>query len=391
MLSRNTYVVASLVVLAFGVLSCSENAPPQPSCTYSVSTTTRAFTSAGGQGAAALNTTAACSWTASADSPWVTFPGGASGSGPATLAFVVAANSATDSRKATLTIAGVPLAVSQEGRAPCEYVVSPTTLDVGAGGGPTSVAVATTAGCEWTVVSNAPWVTITSGGSGTGSGTVALAVSANSGTEERQGILTVAGRSVTLRQGGTAPSPPKPTVCDYEVSPTEMYSHWHGTGFSLTVTTSAGCSWTASVSDGWLSIDRASGVGTTSVAVAFNQFTADATRRAAVQVRWPTPTEGQNVWVTQEGCRYGVEPSASFTAAGGTRMATVVTQPVSASCNIGCPWTATSNVSWIRITSSMPRAGDDAFSYTVDPNTGSARVGTITVAGQTHKVSQAGI
>jgi hypothetical protein len=59
-------------------------------------------------------------------------------------------------------------------------------------------------------------------------------------------------------------------------------------------------------------------------------------------------------------------------------------------CLFGCPWAATSNAPWIRVTSSMPRAGDDAFSYQVEPNTGIARTGTITVAGRTHTVTQAG-
>ncbi len=176
------------------------------------------------------------------------------------------------------------------------------------------------------------------------------------------------------------------------MSPLERTEHWHGTGFTLAITTSAGCSWTASPSEPWIGLDRAAGEGPASVAVSYGMLTEDATRRAAMQVRWSTATAGQNVWVTQEGCRYGFdETAASFPALGGTRMVTVVTQALSASCAIGCPWTATSNVAWIRITSSMPRAGDDRFSYEVDANSGGSRVGTIAVAGRTQTVNQAGI
>jgi hypothetical protein len=391
MSARNSFVAALFVVLAFGVLSCSEDTPPQPSCTYSVASTTRAFTAAGGQGTATIDTGASCSWTVATDSPWVTFPGGASGSGQASVAFAVAANSATDLRKATLTIASLPIAISQEGRAPCDYAVSPSSLDVVAAGGAASVTIATTAGCEWTATSNAPWVTFTSAASGTGNGTVGLMVSTNAATDSRQASLSVAGRPVTLRQDGATPAPPKPPVCDYSVSPVDTTVHWHVTGFSLSISTAPGCTWTVATSDGWLAVDRTAGSGPASIALSFPQFTEDATRRGAVQIRWPTPTAGQNAWVTQEGCRYGFESTASFPAAGGTRMLTVVTQPVSTACTIGCPWTATSNASWIRVTSSMPRAGDDPFFYQVDANTGSPRVGTITVAGRTHTVSQAGI
>jgi hypothetical protein len=204
-------------------------------------------------------------------------------------------------------------------------------------------------------------------------------------------LVAVSASLVGCHDSTPATPTPPPKTCDYSVSPLEVTEHWHGTGFSLTITTSAGCSWTASPSEPWIRLDRSSGDGPASVAVSYGVFTEDATRRAAVQVRWPTATAGQNAWVTQEGCRYGFDlTAASFPALGGTRTVTVVTQALSASCSIGCPWTATSSAAWIRITSSMPRAGDDRFSYEVDANTGSARVGTITVAGRTLTVNQAG-
>ncbi len=202
--------------------------------------------------------------------------------------------------------------------------------------------------------------------------------------------------AVTFQAGCREPIPPAPTpqpsACSYSVSPVELTEHWHGTGFVLTVTTSSGCGWTASASEPWIGLDRTSGEGPGVVVVSHGVFTEDATRRAAVQIRWQAPTAGQNAWVTQEGCRYGFDTTlASFPASGGRRQVTVVTQAVSASCSIGCPWTATSAAPWIHIISSMPRAGDDAFSYEVEANSGGARAGAITVAGRTLAVSQAGI
>lgn len=381
------FVIAFGVALALVALACSKESPSQPSCTYSISSSTLTFSSSGGSGTATVATGAGCAWTAAADSAWVTFPSGNSGSGPATLSFGVGSNSAFDARKATLTVAGQALSVSQEGRAPCEYAVTPSTIDLGSSGGPTSLNVTTAVGCNWTASASVPWVTIATGASGSGNGTVTVTVASNSGTDQRESAVTVAGQSIPVRQEGAAP---QPVVCDYSVSPVDSVVHWHATALTLAVATSAGCRWTASSSDGWLSVDRTSGSGPATITASFPTFTEDATRRAAVQVRWPTPTAGQNSWITQEGCRYGVAPSASFTAAGGNGMVTVVTQPLSSSCATGCPWTASSNASWIRVTSSMPRAGDDVFAYQVDANTGPARVGTITIAGRTHTVSQSG-
>ena len=380
--------IASLVFVAAAAAACSDKTPVQPSCSYTVSSETRAFTAYGGTGAVTVATASGCGWTAASDASWIAMPGGTSGTGPGTLAFVVGASNVTDTRKATLTVAGQALAISQEGRAPCDYVVTPPSLDLAASGGTASLDVLVSGlGCAWTATTSAVWVTA-SPSSGTASGIITVTVSANTAQDQRETTVTVGGKGIAVRQAGAA-EPPQP-VCDYSVSPVDSVVHWHDASLAIAISTKAGCRWTAAPSAGWLSLDRSSGSGPAVVTASFPQFLEDGTRRAAVQVRWPTPTAGQNAWVTQEGCRYGVDPAASFPAAGGTRMVTVVTQAISASCSIGCPWTATSNVPWIQVTSSMPRAGDDAFSYRVDANPGSLRTGTISVAGRLHTVTQAG-
>jgi hypothetical protein len=64
------------------------------------------------------------------------------------------------------------------------------------------VLVTTISGCTWTATSNASWLTITSGASGNGSGTVAFDVAANPGGV-RTGTLTIADPTLTVTQ--TAP------------------------------------------------------------------------------------------------------------------------------------------------------------------------------------------
>jgi hypothetical protein len=71
-----------------------------------------------------------------------------------------------------------------------------------ASGGPGSVNVLGPNGCNWTAVSNDPTiVTITSGASGFGNGTVTFSVAANSNTTNRQGTITVAGQIYTVLEG----------------------------------------------------------------------------------------------------------------------------------------------------------------------------------------------
>jgi Zn-dependent metalloprotease len=85
----------------------------------------------------------------------------------------------------------------------CSFSINPTSASQPAGGGTGSVTVTATAGCAWTAVSNATFITITSGSSGTGNGTVNYSVAANTGSTSRTGTLTIAGLTFTVTQAGT--------------------------------------------------------------------------------------------------------------------------------------------------------------------------------------------
>ncbi|MDA2929078.1 SBBP repeat-containing protein [Acidobacteria bacterium AH-259-O06] len=82
----------------------------------------------------------------------------------------------------------------------CTYAISPTTQSFEAEGGTGSVRVTAPSGCNWTVVSNASWITITSGSSGSGNGTVTYSVAANTSTSLRTDTLTIAGQTFTVTQ-----------------------------------------------------------------------------------------------------------------------------------------------------------------------------------------------
>lgn len=83
-------------------------------------------------------------------------------------------------------------------------------------------------------------------------------------------------------------------------------------------------------------------------------------------------------------CSFSINPtSASFAAAGGTGSVTVT-------AGAGCNWTAVSNASFITITSGSSGSGNGTVNYSVANNTGTARSGTMTIAGLTFNVTQAG-
>ena len=90
----------------------------------------------------------------------------------------------------------------------CTYTISPTSKSFTSAGGSGSVSVTAGAGCSRTATSNAAWVTITAGSSGTGNGTVSYTVASNTGTTSRTGTLTIAGKTFTITQAGAVVTGP---------------------------------------------------------------------------------------------------------------------------------------------------------------------------------------
>lgn len=84
----------------------------------------------------------------------------------------------------------------------CSYAISPGSASFTAAGGTGSVTVTTSGTCSWTSANPASWITITSGGSGTGNGTVNYSVQANTGSDSQTAGLTIAGAVFTVTQAG---------------------------------------------------------------------------------------------------------------------------------------------------------------------------------------------
>jgi hypothetical protein len=174
--------------------------PAGPACTYAVQPTSAAVPASGAAGSVSVTATAGCGWTATSPVPWISITSGASGTGPGSVKFTAAANTATVARTATLSVAGQSVMVSQAG-VPCTYSLNPASDNVDKDGGTGSFTVTTLAGCSWAAVPDSTWVTITSGASGSASGTVQYSVAANHSDANRNAIITVANQTFAIHEG----------------------------------------------------------------------------------------------------------------------------------------------------------------------------------------------
>lgn len=250
-------------------------------------------------------------------------------------------------------------------------MISPTNQSFPASGGNGSVSLTFPAGCSWSAVSNDSWITVTSGGSGTGNGTIFYSVAVNNTGSPRSGTITIAGLTFTVNQSNLN--------CTFSILPTNASYPVGGGSGSVDVTSPAGCIWKAISQDDWITVTAGgNGVGNGT----FN-YSVDANGGGA---RTGTIViEGQVFTVNQAGggCSFAISPgSALFGQTGGEGRVNVAT-------SAGCNWTAVSNASWITISSADSGSGSGAVNYVVRDNvTGSPRQGTMTIAGLTFTVVQ---
>jgi Viral BACON domain/Putative binding domain, N-terminal len=156
----------------------------------------------------------------------------------------------------------------------CSYSITPPSQSFNAAAAAGSVAVSTGPTCQWTAVSQASWLTVTSGASGTGSGTVSFSVAANTGTASRTANIVTAGWNFSVLQAAPAPpAPPPPSQCSYTLSATSAKVATEGGTVSLSVSTVSGCPWTSVSPVSWAVISTGAsmlGPGTVTVTVAKN-------------------------------------------------------------------------------------------------------------------------
>src|SRR5262249_37829193 len=153
---------------------------------------------------------------------------------------------------------------------------------------------------------------------------------------------------------------------------------------AVSVATQPTCGGTVTSDTEWIAVSGAAsraGSGEARFRIGDNY---DAPRLGGLKLRWDTPTAGQNVQISQAGCRYGVSATAvDVHAAGGTFSVDVYQQSDPLECGgplqNACVWSAQTSSPWITITTPMPHAGDDRVMFSVAENAGPARMGRITV------------
>ena len=342
----------------------------------------------GGTGVIAVTAQPECAWTVSTQANWISKVEPASGQGDGKVAFVADENTVPTMRQGDIVINDNHVRVMQEA-APCQFAIDPERRTLSADTGTSSFTVAAHEACKWAARSTASWITVTAGADGAGNGTVTYRVGSN-GNDPRSGTVTIGDRTHTIVQQGRAtapapPAPPTPPNCTYAINPTSTNTGAGGGSGQVNVTATATCTWTAVSNNAWLTVTSgATGTGNGSVGFSAAANNTGGTRTGTITIAGRTFTVNQSA-PAPEPCSWDINPSgASFSALGGTGSIVVSAQS-------GCAWTASNTASWISFTSGSGGSGNGRVDFLILPNVGSARSGTIAIAGHSFTVSQDGI
>jgi hypothetical protein len=243
------------------------------SCSFDVSTREETVTTDGGTFQVRITVAdSGCPWSARAGAEWLRVQP-ESGSGPATVTVVAAANDRNEPRHARVEVAGRSITVSQQ--AECGVTLSTGSISVPASGGSTEIGVTTAPGCGWRTQGNPDWINVDQQ-AGAGAGRVVVRVAANPALTPRVATFQIADGRVTVTQSGVA--------CDIRLSPTARAFNSGGGEGDFRVNAPAGCAWTATPLDGWIRIVSGSGTGDGGVTFVVETNPLPAERRGGVRV-----------------------------------------------------------------------------------------------------------
>ena len=274
-------------------------------CTYTLVPQQATIDDEGETAQVEVQAAAGCAWTAASHVSWITITAGSSGEGAGIVRYRVVENTSSTARTGTMTIASHTFTVTQQGEtspspSDCRFSVEPLTFTPCMPAGTLTAVVTTQSTCEWTASSDASWLTIASGRSGTGSGSITMRYTDNYDAP-REGAVRVRwdtptlGQNIRVAQAG----------CTYGVSPgaiavpaTAGIASFEVVQQSDPLTcggaTQDRCVWTARSNASWITITTAMPqTGDSRVSFSLAANTGTASRSGTITVRDRTVTVTQ--------------------------------------------------------------------------------------------------
>ena len=118
----------------------------------------------------------------------------------------------------------------------CTFTFSPTGQSFDVFGGQGIISVTAPPNCDFSVVSQASWITVTSGNPGSGNTVITYSVASNMSSPPRAGTIKIAGQDFLIAQNGFQPPLPLPnnkTILDFDGDRRTDYSAIQNSGGAM--------------------------------------------------------------------------------------------------------------------------------------------------------------
>lgn len=175
----------------------------------------------------------------------------------------------------------------------CTVTLGTVTTSVSSAASTGTLPVTAASTCAWTAASSASFITISSGASGTGNGSVAYAIAANTGAA-RSASIVVNGTAVNFTQA--AQQVLAPAGCTVKLSTTSFKANSGGGTNNIDVTGDSNCGWTATSNASFLTVPSGTVTGNGTIVVTSAQNTG-AARTGTLTIGGQTVTVSQDAGV----------------------------------------------------------------------------------------------
>lgn len=248
-----------------------------------------------------------------------------------------------------------------------QVTIDPPTRSFTKDGGGGSILTAGTG--TWTATTSSSWITITPRTTGSAGTSCIYVVNSNLSADTRQGVINIAGTTHTVTQLGYTAT----------LSPTSATVSLTGGAKTVSISTSAGVSWTATTSTPWITVNTPSGIGSGTVTYTVASYSGVVTRTGSILIG------GQTFSVSQAGTDVNIAPYSTDKA----YSSDIVMVDVAALATTN--WNVTSNASWISVVDPGAKKGNSTVLLAISTNPSFVeRTGTVTIGSATFTIRQSG-
>jgi hypothetical protein len=361
-------------------------------CTYTIEPDRLdPFPIEGGSGEFAIASEENCTYLAVVSDEWITLAEGTNtGSGSGAISYTVTANEDPAGRIGNILVGGQEHIVTQAGTENlCAFMLEPGEVTIEAAEYNGEIEVTAVADdCPWTPVVDVDWVAVTDGVDGSGNGILRYTVDPNTEIEAREATITVGNQIHTISQAGGSLD----DICIDNISfSLQEFSDSGGDGMIDITALAEDCPWRADSNVNWISFDNGMNTisDTGSSSVIFHVMANDETeaRSGTISVNSQDYTINQAGSPIENCARIDPPSSSPFSIEGGAGEFNVIAPD-------DCSWSAaSSDTTWITITSGTGGDGDGLVSYQVEPNSDGPREGAIAIQpdGPSYTITQEGL